>query len=257
MSPFPTNTKSWQPPIELQRSTPREVGLTGSGRVVAVVMVLLIVSAVGFAVWMSNKSVSEARQWQAWQADAMPAQGEVMALRKRGRGDETKYYADYRYRVGDTRYTATASIRAREWRSLKQGDALPVFYLKSQPGQSWLPGHEPKGMPSWVGLLTGVALLIPAPGLAYAIHRQRRLLEEGRAARARVTTKKKVSHDRGSHYRIDYEFETLEGSRRTGKYNVNRRPPEVGDELIVLYHPDEEKWSAKYPLSLVRVSHNE
>jgi hypothetical protein len=90
----------------------------------------------------------------------------------------------------------------------------------------------------------------------YSIRRQRRLLEEGRAARATVVTTKKVSTQHGAHYVVTYEFETMSGTRRSGKYSANRKPPEIGEQLIVVYHPDEEKWSSKYPLALVRVMVN-
>jgi len=256
MGIFQQNKKTWEPPVELQRSTPREVQLTGAGKATFVLTVLLVVSAVGAAVWMSTIAASDARRWQAWQAEAVPVQGQVTNLRKHRSSKNTDSYVDYQYRAGDRSYSASAKVRSSEWKRLKQGDPIIVFYRKSELGQSWLSGHEPTGIPSGLGLVAGLTLLAPVPLLVYSIRRQRRLLEEGRAARATVVTTKKVSTQHGAHYLVTYEFETMSGTRRSGKYSANRKPPEIGEQLIVVYHPDEEKWSARYPLALVRVMVN-
>ena len=104
--------------------------------------------------------------------------------------------------------------------------------------------------------LMPLCLLVPAVLLTRELRRQRRLLEEGRGAQARVTVVKGHSTDKGRQYRVTYEFATREGSQRTGRYTALRQAPDVGAEIVVLYHPDEEKWSARYPLSLVRVVSN-
>lgn len=253
MNAFSYKSSAWQPPSELQRSTPREVQLTGTGKAAVVAMIALVVTAVAGTIALAAKATADESRWKSWSAEAVSTQGEVTALGKRGSGDNTKYYVSYSYREHQTSYSATGTVRSREWRRMKQGDTLEVVYRRSEPGQSWLPGHEPKGVPWFAPLLFGVSVLIPVPVMARLLKRQRQLLELGRAAEATVVEAKRRSHEKGSYYAVQYEFQTIAGSRRNGKFNVNRKPPAVGDRLTVVYHPDEESWSARYPLSLVRV----
>jgi hypothetical protein len=252
MDRFRENPKFWEPPIELQRSTPRDVQLSRAGRAVVLLMIVLVAAATAGSLLLASRASEDEHRWAAWQKEAVAASGEVTQIRKRGRGSDSKYYVDYGYRAVDRDFSGTAMVRSREGRALKQGDTVSVFFRRSEPSQSWLSGHEPRGVPWWSALLIGMALLAPIPILAFVIRRQRRLLEEGRPALATVTALKKVSSQHGAHYTVRYEFVTTSGSRRAGKYTAQRRSPIVGDSLIVVYHPDEE-WSSRYPLSMVKV----
>ena len=257
MGAFRHQSRLWVPPLELQRSTPREVTLTAQGKALVVAIIVFIVTAIVGGAALASKASADQQRWAEWKSEAVSTRGEVTGLRKRGSGDSTKYLVDYSYRVPETDYASTQQVRSGEWKRLHQGDKIDVVFRRTEPSQSWLPGHEPDGMPWYVAILWCGMFLVPAPILAFRLRQQRRLLEEGRSALAKVVGKKKVSHDRGSYYRIDYEFETIEGARRTGRFNTNRKPPEVGEGLIVVYDRDEEKRSAKYPFSLVKIATNE
>jgi hypothetical protein len=256
MERFSHNTKTWEPPLELQRSTPREVTLTAQGKALVVAILLFATAAIAGGVALAGKASADEHRWAAWKAEAVLVQGQVTGLRKQGSGDNSKYFVDYSYAVNGEVYAASESVRPGEWRRRKPGEPIEVAYRRSEPAQSWLPGHEPTGVPRYAAFLLGGGMLIPALILAHTIRRQRWLLEEGRAARAKVVGKKNISHEHGRHYRIDYEFQTLEGAKRSGRFNVNKKPPEIGEELIVVYDRDEEKRSARYPLSLVKVVTN-
>jgi len=251
---FQQKSNTWEPPIELQRSTPREVTLTGAGRAASVGAVLLVVGAVVMFALMYGTASADAERWAAWQAEAVAAEGRVTEARRVGSGDNRKMALTYQYAANGSVYEGRARLNYKRWRNVSAGMTIGVSYRRSEPSVNWITGAtEPKGIPILAAILAPLSLLIPVPIIVFQIRRQRRLLEEGRAARATVTAAKKVSSQHGSHYRIAYEFETLSGARRSGKYQANRKPPEVGEPLIVVYHPDEEKWSARYPLSLVRV----
>ena len=257
MKTFSRNSSPWEPPLELQRSTPREVRFTAAGKAAVIGMMLLITAAVVSSALLAAKSRSDEQRWTAWQADAVSTRGEVTGLRKRGSGDDARYYVDYSYQVDKTSYAATGKVRSGEWRRLNKGMALPVFYRGSEPGQSWIAGHEPRGVPSFAPVLTGLALLFPVPFVFNALRRQKRLLEEGRAALAKVVTMKKVQRQHHSVYRVRYEFRTLSGGLAKGKAEVNKNVPAEGSEITVLYHPDDPEWNTRYPLSLVRVASDE
>lgn len=253
MDRFSYNTRTWEPPLELQRSTPREVELTGGGKAAAVSAVLLVIAVFVGTVLLVQKSVRDAAQWESWKADAASTQGEVTGLRTTGSGDDTRYWADYQYKTGEQSLAGSAHVRRERWRRLKPGDAIQVFYRRSEPETSWLSGTEPTGMPMWVPIVFAPSVVLPIFLVVWQLRRQRRLLEEGRAALARVVAVKKSSTQHGKRYRVEYEFNVSAGSTRRGKWEAGRTAFEVGQEFTVLYLPDEEKGSARYPLSLVRV----
>jgi hypothetical protein len=253
MGIFQQNKKTWEPPMELQRSTPREVELTGGGKAAAVSALLLVIAVFVGTVLLVQKSARDAAQWESWKAETASTQGEVTRLRKTASGDDTRYWADYQYKAGEQSLAGTAHVRRERWRTLKPGDAIQVFYRRSEPETSWLSGAEPTGMPMWVPIVFVPSVLLPIVLIVWQLRRQRRLLEEGRAALATVTKVRKSNTQHGKRYRVEYEFNAGEGSTRRGKWEAGRMPFETGQEFTVIYLPDEEKWSARYPLSLVRV----
>jgi hypothetical protein len=86
----------------------------------------------------------------------------------------------------------------------------------------------------------------------YAIRRQWMLLTDGRPAQAQVTVSKKVRHQHGSYYQVSYEFRTMSGAMRSGRYDSHKGPPASGTTIQVVYNPDRPEHSMPYPLALVR-----
>jgi hypothetical protein len=86
----------------------------------------------------------------------------------------------------------------------------------------------------------------------YAIRRQWMLLAEGRPAQAQVTVFKKVRHQHGTQYQVSYEFRTMSGATRSGRYTSQKSPPASGTTIQVVYNPDRPEHSMPYPLALVR-----
>jgi len=157
----------------------------------------------------------------------------------------------------ETRFTAAGKAVAGVTAVILFGSALASASLfaialraSDQPA-----AIEPNKVPlvlAPLALMTGVAAGL---GLLFVIRRQRRLLSEGRAAIARVTTS--TTRQRGTHgshtvNRVMYEFELRGGSVRTGRFDTGTTAPLIGSELIVLYDPDRPERSSKYPLALVR-----
>jgi hypothetical protein len=84
------------------------------------------------------------------------------------------------------------------------------------------------------------------------VRRQRRLVEEGRPAEARVISSKKQNAGHGNYFRLEYEFRTLSGSRRVVKKDSTKNLA-VGTSVTMLYDRDNPNRNAVYPLSMVRV----
>jgi hypothetical protein len=67
-----------------------------------------------------------------------------------------------------------------------------------------------------------------------------------------VTVSKKVRHQHGSYYQVSYEFRTMSGAMRSGRYDSHKGPPASGTTIQVVYNPDRPEHSMPYPLGLVR-----
>jgi hypothetical protein len=254
METFSEKAKTWEPPAELQTSTPRQVQLTRLGKTVAVLATLLALFAVGLTGWMMNQAEADAARWSSWQSDATPAQGHITYMRQTVSGKNRVYRVEYAYPVGDLTYGGVGTVSEREWKFMRQGDGIRVFYRKSEPGLSWISGHEPKGVPWWAGPLTGTAMLIAPILLVWNLRRQRRLLEEGWPAKATITRVTRVRQQKGgATYRIDYAFDTMNGDPATGRSQARENVPNEGSQATVLYVPENARRNALYPLCMVRV----
>jgi hypothetical protein len=104
----------------------------------------------------------------------------------------------------------------------------------------------------WVPPLVSLAFAGFAWLVIWRLRRDWTLLEEGRAAAARVVATKKVARQHHRATRVDYEFTTLAGATVRGHAELGRRPPAEGDRVTVVYHRDDPHWNALYPLTLVR-----
>ena len=110
----------------------------------------------------------------------------------------------------------------------------------------------PRGVPLWVIPLIPASLLVAVAGIARGLRRNWMLLSEGRAAQGRVISQKKVHRDKHTAYQITCEFRDLSGALHTMRYDVMKAPPAIGAELTIVYHRDDPRWHAVYPLRLVR-----
>ena len=83
--------------------------------------------------------------------------------------------------------------------------------------------------------------------------RQRRLLESGRPALARVTRVRTRRSQHGTRWSVDYEWTLLSGAAARGRCDRSRRAFIAGSVVPILYDPDEPRRSAPYPFRFVRV----
>lgn len=132
-----------------------------------------------------------------------------------------------------------------------QGDRREVWYVESNPEISRLEGLERiTASPIWLAPLATVLLSTVAFFIARDLARQRRLLEEGRAA-AGVVTRLGMKTDKGR--TVHYEFLTLGGSKAEGKFGPVRGKAvlAVGTPVTVIYDSDNPGFNRRYPLSVV------
>jgi hypothetical protein len=142
---------------------------------------------------------------------------------------------------------------------------IAVFFLAAALGSATLFAIALRASDRPVGIQRHRAPLVAAPvaltsagaaglGLLLTIRRQRRLLSDGQASIARITsstTKKRGTHSTQTLHSGAYEFQLRRGGVRTGRFQMHEPAP-IGGEFVVLYDPDQPERSVKYPLPLVR-----
>jgi len=240
------------PPPRLPESRPRPVRLTGAGKAVAFIGVLLLAGAPLAGFFLHSLAVSQRAFRVRIEKEAVNGDAQVTAL-TRTSGKDSRYYTVYRFDAGGQILQGRAKVGRSYWTRLEVGSSIPVRYLPSEPARNWIRGYEPSWGPLWVAPLIAVVLALGSLLILVALRREWMLLMDGRGAEARVTASMKHSSSHGGHtYRVSYEFRTLSGGVRTGTYSSQQAPPAEGATISIIYDPDNLARSAPYPFSLVR-----
>ena len=241
-------------PPELSGGIPRDVRLTAAGVALAVIATAIVLGGVSGGTAIVIAHLRLLARHEARTRDAVSSAGVVVSVGP-NRGERRLREVRYRYQVGDRTYTGRLLLPERRRGALRAGQSVGVLYLPASPDVSWVSGYEPMdGPPLFLAPFVVLAALVAAALIASTIRRQWRLLEEGRAASGRVTGSKRVHNDGhgGQTNRVTYEFEALSGAKCSGRYDANRNPPPAGSAIAVVYHRDDPRWNAPYPLQFVR-----
>jgi hypothetical protein len=236
----------WALPSELAGMVPRDVRLSSAGRIVAALVAALIAAALAAAIAMSIAVGSGDRRRERVLVDAQAVSVD------RTRGEHPRRNVSYRFLVEGRAYEGRTRLREADHREVFRGTLIPVEYVPSDPAENWIRGYEPRGVPPWAIPLVSGLLLAAAAGVARGLRRSWVLLSEGRAVEARVLSQKKVQRDKHTAYEITCEFRDLSGALHSMRYDVPKAPPPVGTALTIVYHRDDPRWHAVYPLRLVR-----
>ena len=242
--------RGWKAPKELLWSPPRPVSLTAGGVALTVLMVLLAAGAVAAGVLLGGVAARESEERRRFRAEGIETDA-VVTSQTRIRGENKRYRVEYAFEHQGRSYTGRITGSARRTAALTPGARLNVRFLPSEPAIHQAVGWERKPVAAVLVVLAPAGSLAIAGLIAIALRRQRRLLEEGRAAPAVVTGFSSA----GQHGKvIKYEFPLLSGARRQGKSGPSHRVPPIGTVMCVLYDPDRPQKSAPYPLQLVKIN---
>jgi hypothetical protein len=225
---------------------PRDVQLSPAGRTLAALVAGLVMAALVAAIAMSVAAAT------AGERRARASIGARAIAVARTRGEHPRRIVTYSFSIDGRSYEGRTRLREGDRRDVVQGAVLPVEYVVSDPAVSWIAGYEPRGVPLWLIPLVSASLLAVAGGLVRLLRRNWLLLSEGRAVQGRVLSQRKVRRDKHPAYDITSEFRDLSGAVHTMRYDVLKAPPAVGSTLTVVYHRDDPRWHAVYPLALVR-----
>ena len=244
--PFPEN---WTPPAALGYGSLRPVRLTGQGKVLIAVCILLLAGSAVLGVFLFRTARRQNAERALLLDQGTTTTATVTRLWRTGE-KSSRYMLSYRFLYAGAVYKHSVSTSFNRWRRLHVGDPIPVSYVPAQPSLNHPAEWQPDALPLWFPypftlLMAACALLIVVP-----IRRQYGLLTNGRPAPGRVTGSKRASHNQSI---LFYEFRQLNGAIAKGK-SSSTRPPATGTPLCILYDPDRPRRSAPYPFSLVRLA---
>jgi hypothetical protein len=240
--------RSWRPPAELTSSTPRDVELSGGGRMVAVLAAVLFLGAIASAVGLSRVQSREAGETRAILGGSQTRA--VVTRHWRTGGEDSKRRIAYEFEYQGRMYAGTARTPRAIWTTLAVGSPIAVRFDPDRPESNHPAGwQQPRGMPWWLPVAAAAGLIAVGILLIWIMRRQLALLSDGRPAAALVT-----AHKRGQHGKsIVYEFPLLGGGVAKGRGGETRKPPAVGSTVTVIYDRDRPGRNAIYPMSMVRV----
>jgi len=244
-------------PAALLKPTPRHVRANASGRAMLIVAAALVVAGGWGGSELQTRADIAERHVMLFASERVLTGGDVVELRRRGDGNNHRIIAHYRYTVHGQELTGRATLRRGEQEKYGVGSPVAVWYLASEPESSWLDGDSPRPEPGWRGTVVAIACGLSAIALMAAVRRQSKLLAHGRPAMATVTKVEKKRTENGTVWRVHYEWTTMSGATRRGKYNHRRKkPPAVGELIPIVCDRDNTFRHSKFPMPFVRVADN-
>jgi hypothetical protein len=235
-------------PARLKESRPRDVQLTGGGRALFVLAIVLFASAVGAPVVLTQESIRQAANRAALAERGVTTSGVVTRIWS---DDDNRRKVAYRFEAEGRSFASDINVSSARRRTLDVGSPIDVRFLPGNPDVNDL-GASRSGLPLAIGPTVGVGLATGGAILLFSIRRQRRLLEDGRAAPAVVTGHKSSHSSHSKHYSMTYDFALLSGAVVKGKAGTSKNAPPVGSVITVIYDPERPEKSRVYPFSLVR-----
>lgn len=241
-----------QIPLELLRSTPRDLALTTQGQIAVQVLIVtaVIVLLLSAGVYISASHTSALKREMAREGQLVSG---VIVQAQRSSGKNRRDVFIYEYAVDGQRYRGRITTRVHTPPVYAVGGTVPVRYLPSRPSVNWPDGRPPAGAPLWFIPLLVAALLAGTGAMFWIFRRQRELLCEGRPALARVQSLKRVRKGEYSRQRAQIEFTLLSGGTRQAYLDFGANAPQPGSTVVILYDRENPARLMRYPASLVRV----
>ena len=247
-------------PPALLKAAPRDVRVNGSGRVMFVMAAMLVALGVWGSIVLGRRAEVAERRVSLFESERVVTAGDVIRLQKRGGDDDDddddnyRITAHYRYMARGRELMGQTTLRRAERDRYSVGSPVAVWYLPSAPHENWLDGYAPRPEASWPATVVPVACGLTALVLIQLVRRQSKLLANGRPAMATVTKIEKKNTGEGTVWMVHYEWTTLSGATRTGKYQQGKKNlPSVGAEIPIVYDRDNSFRHSKYPMSLVTI----
>lgn len=239
-------------PPALLKATPRDVRVNALGGTLLFIAGALVIAGMWGGVELSRRAETAARHVGLFASERIVTAGEVVRLRRRGGRNDARVTVHYNYIASGRELGGTTALRRDERDRYAVGSPIAVWYLPSEPEISWLDGYSPRPMAIWPATAVPLACGVAALALIWTVRRQSNLLAYGRPAMATVTKVDKKRTDKGTIWVVHYEFTTMSGATRTGKYNHPKKHlPAVGAMAPIVYDRDNTFRHSRYPMGFV------
>jgi len=244
-------------PPELYRSRPRAVRLSGPGRALAAVGLLLCLAAPALGIFLRRQVIVGRAESYALQQSGVATDAVVIRLTHDSK-ESKRATVYYQFAANGRPFEDHSKIPIAQWRTLRVGHALAVRYVPANPSVSVPEGVEPNVMPAALPYILSPLPFIIGVAFLLTLQYQRGLLSDGRAAIGVVKTVKSRRGQHGESIKtVRYEFPLLSGAVQTGSFQTHRSALEVGSSIAVVYDDERPRRSRPYPLSLVRLAESE
>lgn len=241
-------------PPGLLKSTPRPVRVTSSGGVMYLVAAALVLGGIWGGIHLNERARTAARYVRLFESERALAAGDIVQLRRRGGNNGRSYTAHYRYAARGREFTGSTALRRAENERFAVGSPVGVWYLPSEPHTSWIDGYMPRPRPAWPAAVVPLVCVVAAAALIAVVRRHANLLAYGRATMGTVTRIEKKKTDKGTFWMVHYDFQTMSGATRSGKYNHGKKNlPAIGATIPIVYDRDNTSRRAKYPMPFVTI----
>jgi uncharacterized protein DUF3592 len=238
---------NWAAPPELAGSPPRPVRMTGTGVLLMVVALGMLLGGVILGLKLRNDSNARSATVALLAEHGEETNGTVLRL-WRTTGKNKSYRVRYQFGAQGQVYHSESEAPRGQWERLNEGAAIRVRYLPANPSINQPADWEPKQIAPWLVVAVPAFLAIIAFFNVIMLRKQRRLLEDGRAAPGVIN---KVTRTKNGK-RVRYDFLLPGGLKEKGSGLLTRGTAEIGAVLTVVYDPDEPSRNAPYPFNLVR-----
>jgi hypothetical protein len=233
------------------------VQLNRCGIFVAILAAALIIGSVWGGTEMYRRAKLSERYVALFASEGISTTARVVRVQRRGGGNDRRSTVHYRYSGGDREHDGATTVRRVDRDRYVAGSQIVVRYLRSEPRSSWMEGYAPQVAPMWPAFALPAAAVVGALLLVAQIRRQSFLLSHGRPALAVVTRVEKKRGDKGTYWRVHYEWVLLSRGKRQGRYTQGKKqPPASGATIPIVYDRDQPVRHNRYPLSLVALSEN-
>ena len=100
--------------------------------------------------------------------------------------------------------------------------------------------YAPERQPIWPTFLVPATCIVTALMLVTLVRRQSHLLTYGRPALGVITKVEKKRSDKGTVWRVHYEWTLLSGAKRKGRYTHGKKePPALRTTIPIVYDRDQ------------------
>ena len=221
-------------------------------------MLVTAMMLVAIGIWgnviLGRRAERAERHVSLFESERVVTAGEIVRLHKQGGNDDYRTTAHYRYVARGRDLTGAMRLRRSERDRYAPGSQIAVWYLASEPEASWLDGYAPATQPSWPATVVPLVCGVAAVALIHVVRRQSNLLANGRPVMGTVTKVEKKRTDNGTFWLVHYEWTTLSGATRNGRYRQGKKNvPAPGALIPIVYDRDNNFRHRKYPMPFVNI----